>query len=85
MQKRNSTPRRRRVTRPAMLAGTALALVLGGAVVGGSLDLTRSTPAFADPVQVQGVEPLSFADVVEKVRPAVVSVRDQMGRDPFEL
>ncbi len=58
-----------------MLAGTALALVLGGAVLGGSLDLTRSTPAFADAVQVQGVEPLSFADVVEKVRPAVVSVR----------
>jgi serine protease Do len=61
--------------RSAMLAGTALALLLGGAVLGGSFDLTRSTPAFADAVQVQGVEPLSFADVVDKVRPAVVSVR----------
>jgi len=68
-------PRWRRTTRSAMLAGTALALVLGGAVLGGSFDLTRSTPAFADAVQVQGVEPLSFADVVDKVRPAVVSVR----------
>ncbi len=63
------------MTRSAMLAGTALALVFGGAVLGGSFDLTRSTPAFADAVQVQGVEPLSFADVVDKVRPAVVSVR----------
>src|SRR5690606_12024122 len=50
-------------------------LVLGGAIVGGSLELTRATPAFAEAVQVQGLEPISFADVVEKVRPAVVSVR----------
>ncbi len=27
------------------------------------------------PVQVQGIQPPSFADVVEKVNPAVVSVR----------
>ena len=31
--------------------------------------------AFADAVRVEGVQPVSFADVVEKVRPAVVSVR----------
>ncbi len=75
MHNKNSAPILRRVTRPTLLAGTALALVLGGAVIGGSLELTKSTPAFADPVQVQGVQPLSFADVVDKVRPAVVSVR----------
>ncbi len=57
------------------LGGTALALVLAGGVVGGSLDLVRPTPALADPVQVQGVQIPSFADLVEKVNPAVVSVR----------
>jgi len=54
--------------------GTAIALVLGGAIVGGTV-LPSQTPALADPVQVEGVQPISFADVVEKVRPAVVSVR----------
>ncbi len=63
------------VTRTAVLAGTALALVLGGAVFGGSLELTRSVPAYAEAVQVQGVAPPSFADTVDQVRPAVVSVR----------
>jgi serine protease Do len=63
------------VTRTAVLAGTAVALVLGGAVFGGSLELTRTLPAYAEPVQVQGVAPLGFADTVDQVRPAVVSVR----------
>src|SRR4029077_13152141 len=67
----------KRVTRSAILAGTAVAVVLGGAVFGGSLDLTRSLPAFADAVQVEGPAPTSFADVVDHVRPAVVSVRVQ--------
>ena len=31
----------------------AVALVLGGAVFGGSLEITRSAPAYADAVQVQ--------------------------------
>jgi serine protease Do len=65
------------IARSAMLAGTAVALVLGGAVFGGSLELTRVLPAYAEPVQVEGVAPPSFADVVDKVRPAVVSVRVQ--------
>src|SRR5436305_3763574 len=64
-----------RMTRTAVLAGTAVALVLGGAVFGGSLELTRSAPAFADAVQVQNAAPPSFADTVDQVRPAVVSVR----------
>ncbi len=62
-------------SRSGVLGGTALALVLGGAIFGGSVELTRVSPAFAEAVQVQGLEPLSFADVVDKVRPAVVSVR----------
>lgn len=70
-----STETRR--VRSRALMGTAIALVLGGAIVGGTL-LPSETPALADPVQVQGVQPISFADVVEKVRPAVVSVRVKM-------
>ena len=62
---------------PMALAGTALALLLGGgAHRRASLESSaQTTPALADAVQVQGVEPVSFADVVDKVRPAVVSVR----------
>src|SRR6476660_4443394 len=66
-----------RITRSAILAGTAVAIIFGGAVFGGSLELTRSQPAFADAVQVEGPAPTSFADVVDHVRPAVVSVRVQ--------
>jgi len=56
------------------LLGTALALLLGG-VIGGEALVLPKAPAYAEAVQVQGVQPVSFADVVEKVRPAVVSVR----------
>jgi serine protease Do len=69
---------------------TAIALVLGGAFVGGTV-LPCQTPALAIPVLVQGVQPISFADVVEKVRPAVVSVRvktngrEMVGAEEFEF
>lgn len=75
MKEHNSPLNKTRAFRAAALGGTAIALVLGGALIGDSLNIARTTPAYADPVQVQGVEPISFADVVEKVRPAVVSVR----------
>src|ERR1019366_9727727 len=68
-------PRKKRIVRSYALAGTALALVLGGAVIGSSVDIARTTPAFADAVHVQNAGPASFADVVDKVRAAVVSVR----------
>jgi serine protease Do len=61
--------------RAIALGGTALALVLAGGVLGGTFDLVRPTPALAEPVQVQGVQIPSFADLVQKVSPAVVSVR----------
>jgi serine protease Do len=48
----------------------ALALVLGGTFLAPLL-----TPAFAEAVRVEGVKTVGFADVVEKVQPAVVSVR----------
>ncbi len=65
----------RKKVRAIALGGTALALVLAGGLLGGSLDLVRPTTALADPVQVQGVQIPSFADLVAKVNPAVVSVR----------
>jgi serine protease Do len=76
MNDQSSTPNSRetRKIRTRALVGTAVALALGGAVVGGTV-LPIPNSALADPVQVQGVQPISFADVVEKVRPAVVSVR----------
>lgn len=63
-----------RSLRKRALLGTAAALVVGGVIAGEAIVLPKS-PAFADAVRVDGVQPVSFADVVEKVRPAVVSVR----------
>lgn len=74
-QSPDKAPRPLRTARSLALAGTALALILGGAVFGSSLDFTRSLPAYADPVHITQAGPASFADVVEQVRPAVVSVR----------
>ena len=48
----------------------ALTLILGGTIISPSL-----TPAFAEAVRVEGIKTVGFADVVEKVQPAVVSVR----------
>jgi serine protease Do len=63
----------RSIRRRALL-GTAAALVVGGVIAGQAVFFPDS-PAYADPVRVEGVQPVSFADVVDKVRPAVVSVR----------
>lgn len=71
----NTSPNRPRRLRNALLAGTALALVFGGAVVGSSVDLTRLAPAYAEEVQAPSIQPSGFGDVVAKVQPAVVSVR----------
>ncbi len=57
------------------LAGTALALILGGIIAGESVVLSRS-PAYAEAVTIANPAGVpSFADVVEQVSPAVVSVR----------
>ena len=61
--------------RSRVLLGSAVALFLGGAFFTGNVVGPNTTPAFADAVHVEGVQPLSFADLVDKVRPAVVSVR----------
>jgi len=72
--KQNATGKRS--IRSLALAGTAVALVLGGAVFGGSLQLMHSNPAYADAVQVQnGITAPDFSNLVDQVSPAVVSVR----------
>jgi serine protease Do len=74
MNDKNNSQRKQGSLRTKALLGTALALVLGGAFVGQGVILPQSS-AYAEAVRVEGVQPVSFADVVDKVRPAVVSVR----------
>jgi len=72
---RNSTnPTSPRVRR-AFLLGTAVALVLGGAVA--SEAILPNGPAIAQPVTVNPVQAPGFADMVEKVSPAVVGIRSR--------
>ncbi|WP_350333404.1 Do family serine endopeptidase [Coralliovum pocilloporae] len=61
-----------KAVRETLLAGT-LAFGMMGAVTA-QLVLMQS-PAFAEPVSVDAPAPVSFAPVVEKVKPAVVSVQ----------
>jgi len=63
-----------RKLRSRALVGTAVALALGVGIVAEGVLFPQSA-ALADPVRVEGVAPVSFADIVDKVRPAVVSVR----------
>ncbi len=59
--------------------GTALAL---SAAVFAGTSTTTFTPAFAEAVRVDAPQAPSFADAVEAVSPAVVSVRVEMGAQP---
>ncbi|WP_181704160.1 Do family serine endopeptidase [Chthonobacter albigriseus] len=59
--------------RKTLLAGV-VAGVVGGAVAGQVIGGV-GTPAFAQNLSAAIQQPLSFADVVEKVQPAVVSIR----------
>jgi serine protease Do len=55
---------------PLRIGAAALALLLAGTAI-----TPVVTSALAEPVKVEGVQAPGFADVVEKVQPAVVSVR----------
>ncbi|MBV9461304.1 MAG: trypsin-like peptidase domain-containing protein, partial [Bradyrhizobium sp.] len=70
----NETPRRilpkRRLALLGSVAIVGTALVFGGGLVSGEL----GAPAFAAPTQVQS-GPVGFADLISKVKPAVISVR----------
>ncbi len=61
------------VGKTALRAGVA-ALGLSGVLAAGTL-FNGITPVLADPVRVESASPLNFADVVEQVQPAVVSVK----------
>lgn len=92
MNQSSSPLRLRKTFRSAILGATSLALV--GTLAAPSL-LTAPTVAFAEPVRVEGQQVVGFADVVEKVTPAVVSVRvksdvktasfNQRGANPFDI
>ncbi|MBB5754392.1 Do family serine endopeptidase [Prosthecomicrobium pneumaticum] len=57
------------------LLGTALVAIAGGGIAAEAV-MTRATPAFAEQVRVENPPAVfSFADVVQQVRGAVVSVR----------
>ncbi|UIJ70619.1 Do family serine endopeptidase [Aurantimonas sp. HBX-1] len=61
-------------TRRGVIASVLAAGVAGSVLAGGML--TNTVPVLADPVKVEApTENFGFADVVEKVSPAVVSVR----------
>lgn len=61
--------------RQKVLLGTAMAALLGSAFVGGGMLMPNQPALAAGPVTVQPVVLPSFADLAEKVSPAVVSVR----------
>ena len=61
--------------RSRALLGTALAALIVGGIAGQAV-VSSQTPAYAEAVRVQPQQQLpSFADLVDKVKPAVVSVR----------
>ena len=79
-------------TRRRALASSAIGLAMVGLIAGQAVLLPSTGPAFAETPVAATNAPFSFADIVEKVRPAVVSVRvkadvtaesDGMGMNPF--
>jgi serine protease Do len=79
------TPSRSILKRGALLAGAAtLGIGLAAGLADGALKFDH--PAFAQPIQLSGVQTQlpSFADMVEKVKPAVVSVRVKQKLDGAE-
>lgn len=67
-------------TRKRLLA-TAASVALAGAIGLGAV-ASGTVPVMAEAVRVEGVQAPSFADVVEQVTPAVVSVRVQAKVEP---
>lgn len=88
------SPKKSILKRGIMIAGAAtLGIGLAAGLADGALKLDHN--AYAQPIQLSGVQAQlpSFADIVEKVKPAVVSVRvktqavaatDEDGQDSLE-
>ena len=72
----NSSTKSPTKVRKNRLLAAAASLAIAGAIGFGAVT-SGSAPVLADPVKVETVQPTGFADVVEKVSPAVVSVRVQ--------
>ncbi|SFI61476.1 Do family serine endopeptidase [Aerobium aerolatum] len=72
----NSSTKSPSKARKNRLLAAAASLAIAGAIGFGAVT-SGSAPVLADPVKVETVQPTGFADVVEKVSPAVVSVRVQ--------
>jgi len=69
----------RRLVLLASVAGLGVAVLLGGAsLVPNSTNSALSTIAYAQGVQ----RPVGFADIVDKVKPAVISVRVKVASNP---
>ena len=79
-QRENSTPpasgffKSRRVALLASVAGVGLAVLVGGAGLYGPTPFAGITPAAAAAAET-AVQPTGFADLVARVKPAVISVR----------
>ena len=69
----------RRLVLLASVAGLGVAVLLGGA----GLVPKASGPALSTVAYAQGVQrPMGFADIVDKVKPAVISVRVKVAAGP---
>lgn len=90
MTEQNPAPKPTQRFRTRALLGTALAAVIVGGLAGQAV-ISSQTPAYAEAVRVQPQQMPSFADLVDKVKPAVVSVRvkstatvsDESGAESF--
>ncbi|WP_029075501.1 Do family serine endopeptidase [Kaistia adipata] len=74
MTEQTPAPKPTQRFRTRALLGTALAAVIVGGLAGQAV-VSSHTPAYAEAVRVQPQQMPSFADLVDKVKPAVVSVR----------
>ncbi|MEO3387827.1 Do family serine endopeptidase [Mesorhizobium sp. CAU 1741] len=68
-------------SRKGRLLAAAASLAIAGAIGFGAVT-SGTVPVLADAVRVEGVQATGFADVVERVSPAVVSVRVQARIEP---
>jgi len=94
MSEQNSSTKPAQRLRTRVLLGTAAAALLVGGIAGGAV-LDGRSPAYAEAVRVETPMQLpNFADLVDKVKPAVVSVRvkadvseasDEDGQDGFSF
>src|SRR3954449_12854526 len=79
-----SVPAKARILSARRLVLLASVAGLGVAVLGGADLVTKASgPALSTVAYAQGVQrPMGFADIVEKVKPAVISVRVKMTGGP---